>query len=128
MSLVHEAWALVDKGMAGPVAPKLAKTKAKPTKPMRSEDYRKLVSQVPCRYPGCKAPAPSQPCHLNFGKGRGMKVADSKIAAGCPEHHRELDQGKDLARDDRRLILAHMVVDTYAYLLEQGYLAVVDKA
>jgi hypothetical protein len=128
MSLVSEAWQMVDKGLTGPVAPKLAKSKAKPTKPMRSEDYRRLVASVPCRYPGCKAQAPSQPCHLNFGKGKAMKVADSKIAAGCPEHHRELDQGKTLTRDERRLLLAHMVIDTYAYLLERGHLAVVEGA
>lgn len=127
-SLVAQAFAQLERGVKPEAGPKLAKIKGKVPTVLRSEDYRRLVSIVPCRYPGCTAPAPSQPCHMNFGKAKGKKVTDTKLWAGCPEHHREVDQGKSLVREERRLLEAHAVIDTYVWLMERGHIGIVEGA
>lgn len=61
----------------------------------RSGAYLGAVRKLPCCFPGCNRPAPSQPCHSNQirdGKGMGIKAHDFRVAAGCDEHHRWNDQ------------------------------------
>jgi len=53
-------------------------------------------------------------CHSNWaihGKGKSVKADDNRIAAGCDECHRELDQGKEYteAEKQRAWWLAHKV-------------------
>ena len=43
-------------------------------KPARDEAYRRLVSALPCAH--CGRPGPSQVCHVDQGKGIGMKTSD----------------------------------------------------
>ena len=63
-----------------------------------------------------------QAAHTNWGggKGRGIKADDNLVAALCLKCHFEVDQGKDLTKDERQLMwyLAHTL--TVAKLCEQG--------
>lgn len=74
-------------------------------KPVRSEEYRRLVAALPCDW--CGIEGLSQAAHPNLGKGCGTKTddrlcfpmcADSPVRQGC---HSKLDQGTLLARLDR---------------------------
>lgn len=56
---------------------------------LRSEAHRRNVSALGCLITG----KPAQACHVNFGKGMGMKVCDSLCFPLSPELHREHDQG-----------------------------------
>lgn len=56
---------------------------------LRSEKHRRNVAALGCLITG----KPAQACHVNFGKGMGLKVCDSLTFPLCPELHREHDQG-----------------------------------
>jgi hypothetical protein len=45
-----------------------------------------------------------QAAHTNWGggKGRGIKSDDNQVAALCLKCHYEVDQGKDLSKEDRQ--------------------------
>ena len=45
-----------------------------------------------------------QAAHTNWGhgKGRGIKADDNRIAALCLKCHYEVDQGKNLSREERQ--------------------------
>jgi len=59
-----------------------------------------------------------QAAHANWGggKGRGIKADDNLVAALCLKCHYEIDQGKDLTKEQRqqKWLLAH--VNTVARL------------
>ena len=63
-----------------------------------------------------------QAAHTNWGggKGRGIKADDNLVAALCLKCHFEVDQGKDLTKDERQLMwyLAHNL--TVEKLCERG--------
>ena len=52
-------------------------------KPARDEAYRRLVSALPCAH--CGRPGPSQVCHVDQGKGMGMKTSDYETWPGCAD-------------------------------------------
>jgi hypothetical protein len=45
-----------------------------------------------------------QAAHTNWGggKGRGVKADDNLVAALCLKCHYEIDQGKDLSKEERQ--------------------------
>ena len=53
-----------------------------------------------------------QAAHTNWGggKGRGIKADDSLVAALCLKCHYEIDQGKELSKEERqkKWLAAHM--------------------
>jgi hypothetical protein len=57
---------------------------------------------------------------LQDGKGRGWKSSDAAVAALCFRCHMEIDQGKNLSREERRdrWLAAH--ISTIRALLERG--------
>ena len=63
-----------------------------------------------------------QAAHANWGggKGRGIKADDNLVAALCLKCHYEIDQGKDLTKDERqqKWLLAHAA--TVTRLQESG--------
>jgi hypothetical protein len=122
---MDQVWAMKDSVTLPAKQSKLSKTKGKPSTVVRDDDYLRLVSTVPCMYPGCGRPPPSQACHTNMGKGGAKKTSDTKSGAGCQEHHAELDQGKKFIREEKRLILANMALDTHDYLFREGKIAMV---
>ena len=59
---------------------------------------------------------------MSEGKGRGLKAADSAVAALCYRCHAELDQGKDLSRDERRQMWLEAHGKTLRAMIERNIL------
>lgn len=62
--------------------------------------------------------------HRNEGKGMAVKVSDALIAALCHECHYQLDNGKELSRDERRDMWNRAYINTIKNLIEQEKLVV----
>ena len=62
----------------------------------------------------------TQAAHRNEGKGMGMKVDDSLTAALCVHCHAEIDQGKNLSRDERREAMDKAILNTLVQLTRRG--------
>jgi hypothetical protein len=62
--------------------------------------YRAWVKTFACF--GCNAPAPSDCCHANEGKGMGLKVSDRRVFPLCRHCHEHLDQSRGMTREERR--------------------------
>lgn len=92
-------------------------------KPHRSERWlmavRSLEYCVMCGQSGVQA------AHANQGKGMGMKVSDCLTAALCPQCHTQIDQYRDMTRDEARARMDRAVVLTIEKLVLQGYIKVV---
>lgn len=87
---------------------------------IRSEKLLRLVASLNCQW--CNSHTMIQAAHSNWGhgKGRGIKADDNQVAALCLKCHYEIDQGKNLSREERQKMwtVAHSrTVDT---LLARG--------
>jgi hypothetical protein len=120
-SLLAMAFEMADRGEAPAMPPRVPKVAAKP-RAWRSEDYKRLVSMLPCSLPGCRAPAPSQVAHRNEGKGIGLKVTDAWVFSACPTCHARIDQGGDLPNEQRRGLANEGILRTLSMLLNRGWL------
>lgn len=89
--------------------------------PFRSEAWLAAVRSIPCVHCG----APAQAAHRNEGKGAGQKVDDCLAAALCPPEHFEVDQGKNLSREERRSRMDRYIVLTLRELVRRGLVGVV---
>ena len=68
----------------------------------RSKKHLKNVAALCCQH--CGADGFTQAAHSNqlkHGKGRGIKASDEFTAALCLKCHYELDQGKNLSKEER---------------------------
>ncbi|EPN4461375.1 hypothetical protein ACT1UE_000539 [Pseudomonas aeruginosa] len=61
-----------------------------------------------------------QAAHRNFGKSMSQKTDDCLCAALCDECHRQIDNGGDLTREERRALLDRAICDTIAQLARMG--------
>lgn len=61
-----------------------------------------------------------QAAHQNEGKGKGMKQDDCLTAALCPTCHSEIDQGRDLDREERRGMMSKAINLTLVALVKSG--------
>lgn len=63
-----------------------------------------------------------QAAHSNWGagKGRGIKADDNQVAALCLNCHYEVDQGKNLTKEERQDIWTKAHKRTVQALIEQG--------
>lgn len=90
---------------------------------LRSERYlaavRTIDSCVLCGRYG------TVPAHRNEGKGTGLKVHDFLTAALCAVCHREIDQGKDLTRPERRAAIDDAIIRTLTRLILEGKVSLV---
>jgi hypothetical protein len=77
---------------------------------VRSKKLLKLVAGLDCQ--ACGFGVMVQAAHTNWGggKGRGVKADDNLVAALCLKCHYEIDQGKDLTKEERqeKWLAAHM--------------------
>lgn len=53
-----------------------------------------------------------QAAHRNEDKGIGMKADDCLTAALCPECHHQIDNGRDMSREERRAEMDRAIVLT----------------
>lgn len=63
-----------------------------------------------------------QAAHTNWGggKGKGVKADDNLVAALCLKCHYEIDQGKELSREDRQKMWQQAHMATVKKLYIQG--------
>jgi hypothetical protein len=78
----------------------------------RSKKHLKLVASLPCQV--CGTENQTQAAHSNWaelgGKAKSLKASDEFTAALCLGCHYEIDQGKNLSREERQemWLRAHM--------------------
>jgi hypothetical protein len=87
--------------------------------PWESEGWRRCVAAlkvcVLCGEWGAQA------AHRNEGKGQAAKTDDCLTAALCVRCHAEIDQGKNLSRDMRRVLMDRAIVLTLRELVLRGW-------
>jgi hypothetical protein len=92
----------------------------------RNKKLLELCREIPCQSCGrsdgtvCAAHSNQQ----RDGKGTGIKASDAAVASLCSKCHFELDNGKNLTKEDRREIweLAHRL--TIRHFIENDMLVV----
>jgi hypothetical protein len=62
---------------------------------------------------------------LRDGKGKGIKASDFRIASLCFTCHAELDQGKNLSKQERLEMWEEAHRKTIALLFDNGHLQVI---
>jgi hypothetical protein len=69
----------------------------------RNQKLLEAVRESPCQHCGVsdQTISAAHSNQLRDGKGRGLKAHDYRIAALCFKCHSELDQGRDLSREER---------------------------
>ena len=82
----------------------------------RSEKWLRNVASLECV--GCGGE--SQAAHRNEGKGMGLKTDDCLTASLCPRCHAEIDQGKDMTREERRARMDAAIFVTLIRLARRG--------
>lgn len=88
----------------------------------RSDKWLRAVADLDCVI--CDRAGPSQAAHRNEGKGMGMKTDDALTAALCPSCHADIDQGKELTREQRREMMDRAILDTLVQLARNGKVSV----
>lgn len=86
----------------------------------RSEAWLQAVRGLRCVFCG----DPVQAAHRNEGKGAMLKTDDCLTAALCPREHAEIDQGKDMTREERRARMNLAIVLTLRELVRRGKVSV----
>jgi len=87
---------------------------------VRSQKLLKLVASLDCQ--NCGSGHMVQAAHTNWGagKGRGIKADDNQVAALCLNCHYEVDQGKNLTKEERQDLWQKAHKRTIQTLIEQG--------
>jgi hypothetical protein len=87
---------------------------------VRSKKLLKLVAGLDCQ--ACGSGQMVQVAHTNWGggKGRGVKADDNLVAALCLKCHYEIDQGKDMSKEERQEMWEQAHIATVKKLYIQG--------
>lgn len=87
---------------------------------VRSKKLLKLVAGLDCQ--ACGSGQMVQAAHTNWGggKGRGVKADDNLVAALCLKCHYEIDQGKEMSKEERQEMWEQAHVATVKKLYIQG--------
>jgi len=87
---------------------------------VRSKKLLKLVAGLDCQ--ACGSGNMVQAAHTNWGggKGRGVKADDNLVAALCLKCHYEIDQGKDMSKEERQELWEQAHIATVKKLYVQG--------
>ena len=87
---------------------------------VRSVKLLKLVASLECQ--NCGSGHMVQAAHSNWGdgKGKGIKADDNKVAALCLNCHYEVDQGKNLTKEERQDLWNRAHRRTVQTLIDQG--------
>jgi hypothetical protein len=93
----------------------------------RNKTLLEIVRDIPCQHceiaDGTVVAAHSN--QLRDGKGRGIKSHDYRIAALCYACHMELDQGKNLSKQERVGMWEEAHRKTIGLLFDNGKLQVI---
>lgn len=63
-----------------------------------------------------------QVCHRDYGKGMGLKTKAWMTTYLCGNCHRQLTDGKEYNRDQKRALMDRAIVNTHSRLIEAGKL------
>jgi len=90
---------------------------------------RKLLDvchELPCQHCGIidGTVVAAHSNQLRDGKGRGLKAHDYRVASLCYKCHMELDQGKDLSKQERVELWDEAHRKTIGQLFERGFISV----
>lgn len=89
----------------------------------RNKKLLQLAKDCPtCMFCGKPNDGTIVACHRNEGKAMGKKVTDAWIAYGCYDCHHELDNGKDMTREERRVKWLMAYAETMKWLIENKHL------
>jgi hypothetical protein len=61
-----------------------------------------------------------QAAHRNKGKGMGIKTDDCATACLCHKCHFEIDNGKDLSKQERHALMDDAIIKTITELAKKG--------
>jgi hypothetical protein len=88
----------------------------------RSKKHLKLVASLPCQV--CGIENQTQAAHSNWaklgGKAKSLKASDEYTAALCLKCHYEIDQGKDMSKEERQEMWEQAHIATVKKLYIQG--------
>lgn len=87
-------------------------------RPYRSKKWLQAVASIECCVL-CGAYG-VQAAHRNEGKGMGQKASDCLTAALCIKCHHDIDNGKELSREERRAMMDKAIVLTLEILVNRG--------
>ena len=92
----------------------------------RSPKLLQAVRDSACQHCGAKdgTIVAAHSNQMRDGKGRGIKAHDYRIAALCFKCHYEIDQGKDLSRQERLNIWEDAHRATIGWLFENDLIRV----
>ncbi len=93
--------------------------------PIRSEAWLDAVRSIECCVL-CGAYG-TEAAHRNEGKGKSEKVDDCLTGAICRTCHHEIDQGKNLSRDERRALIDRAIVLTLLELVRRGVVGLLGR-
>jgi hypothetical protein len=68
-----------------------------------------------------------QVAHRDYGKGMGLKTKAHMTAYLCGQCHRELTDGKEYDRAQKRAFMDHAIVETHSRLIDAGQLVLKVK-
>lgn len=88
---------------------------------VRSPTLLRNAREIPCQHCGTDD-GTIVAAHTNWGggKGRGIKADDNQIASLCFNCHAELDQGKNLSKDERQAMWTAAHIKTIQKLTSLG--------
>lgn len=87
--------------------------------PVRSRKWLEAVRSVGY-FVLCGSTDGIQAAHRNEGKGMGVKAHDHMAACLCHRCHHEIDNGKNLVREERRARMDRAIVLTLDALVRAG--------
>lgn len=93
----------------------------------RNKKLLEIVRNFPCQHCG-KQDGTVVAAHSNQlrdGKGKGIKASDFRIASLCFACHYELDQGKNLSKQERLEMWEEAHRKTIGLLFDNGHLQVI---
>lgn len=89
----------------------------------RNPQLLKLAKLAPCAC--CGSYGTTVCAHSNWhDKGMSKKASDSYTAHLCFTCHSELDQGKNMTKDERKMMWLEAMAKTYHWLLTHNYLII----
>jgi transcription elongation factor Elf1 len=95
----------------------------------RNKKLLELMRELDCQHCGASDGTVCA-CHSNqskHGKGMGLKAPDSLVVALCHRCHYEMDNGKNLSKQERIDMWTEAYVKTMRTLIESERLIINDK-
>ena len=93
----------------------------------RNKRLLEIARNFPCQHCGIDdgTVVAAHSNQLRDGKGKGIKASDFRIASLCFKCHAELDQGKNLSKQERLEMWEEAHRKTIGLLFDNGHLQVI---